>query len=276
MGKMRHLIAITETEDGYEGLLLCENGIVLKRETGEKGAEVFHSLSSVFPNRETFGCISGKELQVDAPKKRHILYESWGETALRAVFGETDGAVLFIGKRVHFAAKEKDTVREVRNVPYGKEYMANKAISMGLDKEDTWLRHALEERTALTKPLIPAYLATLPEEKRLKMANLIRNGAMRGDRVCLEIVKEALAAYCGALGAAMSGMSLPLFISGPPKEDMPVIRKAMESFLNGKITVSEKGMPPIYGSAYRAAVYSKKPPDEAFRRRFSETYPLFL
>ncbi len=273
---MRHLIAITEWETEYEGLLVCENGIVLKREKGKEGSEIFRSLSSVFPVREAAVCISGTDFAVGAPPKWRIRRESRGEAAVRSAFGIGSGAVLLFGKRVHAAAKEDETVREVQDIPLGMARMADAAIRIGLREESTWLRHALEESTGLPKDDIPGWLATLPEEKRLRFSRLIREGAMRGDAVSLKLVKEALHGYGEVLKSVSYTPSLPLSVIGPPKMDLPLIRKGIETFFADTITFAESTLPPVYGSVLGAAAAYKIPPDEGFRRRFSETYSLYV
>lgn len=278
MGKMRYLIAITAWEDGYEGLLMCENGIVLERKTGREGSEIFRSLFSVFPVSEAALCLPDNMPLPVVPKKWKIHRESRGEALLRSYFGKENGAVLCIGNSV-YAAAQRNGVLSVSSTPdWGKRRMATEAIRIGLHANGTWLRHALEEVTGLPKEDIPDYLATLSEEKRLRLSRLIREGAIVGDTVCLDLVQKALRAFCKTLQSVTENadLPLPLIMIGPPKQDMPLIKAAINERFPGAFSFRESAVPPIYGSVLGVAAAYKIPPDEGFRRRFLETYSLYI
>ena len=277
MGKMRYLIALFEAEDGYEGILLTETGIILKRETDTSEKGLIKALSSIFPIREASVCLSGEGAFPEISDKWKKRQESRGEALIRSAFGEGDGAVLFVGKSVYAVSRKEGKMREA-TADWGKRRMAEEAIRRGLKGESTWLCHAMEEATGLPKAGIPDELATLPEEKRFRYARLIRDGAVLGDMECLALVRKALDAFYEVIRKIIkeTGETMPFIIIGPAKTDMPLLEKGIQTQFPGTFSFQKAEMPPIFGSAVAAAKGYKKPPDEGFRRRFQETYSIYI
>lgn len=272
---MRYLLAITENEDAYEGLLLTETGIVLKRQIQSEGSALFRSLLADFPVRKAAVCLSGRPFMLEAPSTWRIRKESLGEAMIRSAYGEEDGAVLVFGKRMHIAVKKRETVREITDIPFGSAYMAEEAIRLGVTEESVWLRLALEETASVPKGEISEFLKKQQKENPAKLAGLIRRGAFSGDMACLALVKRALCAINNALFELKATPDMPFKAFGLLREDMPVIHKGLETFWGTEISLEESKMPPVFGSVRGAVAVYKKPSDVNFHRRFSETYFLY-
>ena len=275
MEKMKYLVAILKTEKAYEGLLMSEGGVILARRYEKEGAEVFRSLVSLFPVKKAAVCISGDRFPLDIPKAFKIRWEEKEEAIMRSAFGEADGALIDFGENIYVTLRKNGIVCE-REVPYGASYMAETAIHAGLTGESAWLLCALEERSGMPKKELEKYLLLLSEEERLPFAQLIRKGAFSGEEICLAHVKKSLTALSGTLEEMGINAALSVKGRGLQNADVPVIEKWLKKQFGDGFAFEKSEIPPIYGSVCGAAAEYRKPPDEAFRRRFAETYSLFI